>query len=135
MGAVVDDAVEERLGLDALAHEPTLHVRDGHDQRVDPTVADHRLQLFEPGVLLGVGLVASAHGASPLCGLLAGRSTEGRPAEPGRPSGCLDVAAGQAGVGPPSSSAACSNSRSSSVSCASAPMIFGPWKRVRAQPK
>ena len=29
MGAVVDDAVEERLALDALAHQPALHVRDG----------------------------------------------------------------------------------------------------------
>ena len=68
MGAVVDDAVEERLGLDALAHQPALHVGDGHDQRVDPPVADHRLELVEAGVLRGVlviGLVV-AHGVPPV---------------------------------------------------------------------
>ena len=45
------DAVEERLGLDALAHEPALHVGDGDDERVDPAVADHRLELGQPGVV------------------------------------------------------------------------------------
>ena len=38
MRAVVDDPVEERLGLDALAHEPALHVGDGDDERVDLAV-------------------------------------------------------------------------------------------------
>ena len=47
----VDDAVEEGLALDALAHEPALHVRDGDDERVDPAVADHRLELDEARVL------------------------------------------------------------------------------------
>ena len=51
MGAVGDDAVEERLALDALAHEPALHVRDGDDDRVDPAVADHLLELDETRVL------------------------------------------------------------------------------------
>ena len=51
MRAVVDDAVEERLALDALAHEPALHVGDRHDQRVDLAVADHRLELLESSVL------------------------------------------------------------------------------------
>ena len=55
---VADDAVEERLALDALAHEPTLHVGDRDHDRVDPTVADHRLQLQETGVTGRVVLVA-----------------------------------------------------------------------------
>ena len=50
MRAVVDDAVEERLRLDALAHEPALHVRDRDDERVDRAVADHALELFEAWV-------------------------------------------------------------------------------------
>ena len=45
MGAVGDHAVEERLALDALAHEPALHVGDRHDDRVDLPVADHLLEL------------------------------------------------------------------------------------------
>ena len=55
MRAVVDDAVEERLALDALAHEPALHVRDGDDDRVDLAVADHLLELDEARVLAGRG--------------------------------------------------------------------------------
>ena len=58
--AVVDHPGEERLGLDALAHQPALHVGDRHDQRVDPPVADHRLELEEPG-MLGVAVVFLAH--------------------------------------------------------------------------
>ena len=54
MGAVVDDALEEGLGLDPLAHEPALHVGQGHDQGVDPAVPDHALELLEAGVLAGV---------------------------------------------------------------------------------
>ena len=53
MGAVGDDAVEECLALDALAHEPALHVRDGDDQGVDLAVADHRLEFDEAGMLRG----------------------------------------------------------------------------------
>lgn len=66
MRAVVDHAVEEGLGLDALAHEPALHVRDGHDQGVDAAVSDHRLELVEHGVFAGVRLVA--HRPSHRCG-------------------------------------------------------------------
>ena len=51
MGTVVDDPAQEGLGLDALAHEPALHVGERDDQRVDLPVADHRLELFESGVL------------------------------------------------------------------------------------
>ena len=58
VGAVVDDAVEERLGLDALAHEAALHVGDRHDQRVDPTVRDHRPQLGQARVDGVMGVVA-----------------------------------------------------------------------------
>ena len=65
VGAVDDDAVEERLALDALAHEPALHVGDGDDQGVDLAVADHLLELDEAGVLLAVALVVVAHAGSP----------------------------------------------------------------------
>ncbi len=51
MGAVADDAIEERLALDALAHEPALHVGDGHHDRVDPPIADHALELGQAWVL------------------------------------------------------------------------------------
>ena len=51
MGAVGDHAVEERLALDALAHQPALHVRDGDDDRVDLAVADHLLELEEARML------------------------------------------------------------------------------------
>ena len=51
MRAVVDDAVQERLALDALAHEPALHVGDRDDDRVDPALADPALELGEPRVL------------------------------------------------------------------------------------
>ena len=43
--------------LDALAHEPALHVGDGDDDRVDPPVADHGLELGEARVLGGVAVV------------------------------------------------------------------------------
>ena len=62
VGAVVDDAVEERLGLDALAHEAALHVGDGDDQRVDPAVRDHGLQLGHAGVDAAMGAVAFVMG-------------------------------------------------------------------------
>ena len=61
MGAVIDDAVQERLALDALAHEAALHVGDGDDDRVDPAVADGILELGETRVLV----VLVAHGLSP----------------------------------------------------------------------
>ena len=51
VGAMADDAVEEGLALDALAHEPALHVGEGDDDRVDAAVADHRLQLGEARML------------------------------------------------------------------------------------
>ena len=54
VGAVVDHALHERLGLDPLAHEAALHVCEGHDQRVDAPVADHRLELLLSRVLRGV---------------------------------------------------------------------------------
>ena len=57
MGAVGDDPVEERLALDPLAHEPALHVGDGPDDRVDPPVADHALELRQAWVLGRVALV------------------------------------------------------------------------------
>ncbi len=105
MGAVVDDAVEERLGLDALAHQAALHVRDGDHERVDAPVPDHGLELLEAGVL-GVRL---AHGAAFPCMIGAGRTL---PAGPdGRRGRCR---VGQALICP----AATSNSRSISVSSA-----------------
>ena len=52
VGAVVDDAVEERVALDALAHKPALHISQGHDDRVDPAVADHLLQFDQTRVLV-----------------------------------------------------------------------------------
>ena len=67
VGAVVDDAVEERLRLDALAHEAPLHVRDRHDQRVDPAVPDHGLELLEHRVP-GGGAAVGAHRPSSSCG-------------------------------------------------------------------
>ena len=61
MRSVVDHPGEERLGLDPLAHEPALHVGDRDDQGVDPAVADHPLQLLEPGmVAIGMGGVIPA---------------------------------------------------------------------------
>ena len=54
MRAVVDDAVQERLALDALAHEPALHVRDRHDDRVDPAVTDPALERGQLLVLRAV---------------------------------------------------------------------------------
>ena len=49
--AVVDDAGEERLGLDALADQAALHVGDGDDERVDLAAPHLPLELLEPGVL------------------------------------------------------------------------------------
>ena len=63
MDAVVDDALEEGLGLDALAHEPALHVGQGDDDGVDAPVADHLPQLLEllrDGVARAVGGVGGA---------------------------------------------------------------------------
>ena len=68
MGAVAHDAVEEGLALDALAHQPALHVRDGHDDRVDLAVADHLLEFDEAGVLRAVALIVVAHGRNLLPG-------------------------------------------------------------------
>ena len=80
MGAVRDDAVEERLALDALAHEPALHVRDGHHERVDRAVADHPLELEESRVLGGVPVVV-AHARSPVrCPVALVRGPTGKPA-------------------------------------------------------
>ena len=61
MGAVRDDAVEEGLALDALAHQPALHVGDGDHERVDLAVADHLLEFDEPRVLDAVAGVVG-HG-------------------------------------------------------------------------
>ena len=58
VGAVGDHAVEERLAMDALAHEPALHVGEGDDDRVDPAVADHALELGEARVLGRVAVIA-----------------------------------------------------------------------------
>jgi hypothetical protein len=60
VGAVGDHAVEERLTLDALAHEPALHVRDGHHDGVDLAVANHLFELDETGMLR---VVVVAHGS------------------------------------------------------------------------
>ncbi len=50
MNPVIDDSLEKRLGLDALAHEATLHVREGDDDGVDAPVSNHLAQLVElPG--------------------------------------------------------------------------------------
>ena len=54
MGAVVDDAGHERLGLDALANETSLHVGDGDDEGVDLAAPHLPLELLElrvPAVL------------------------------------------------------------------------------------
>ncbi len=47
MDAVIDDAAQERIGLNALAHKAALHVGQGDDDRVDATVADQLPQLLE----------------------------------------------------------------------------------------
>ena len=49
--------------MDAFAHEPALHVGEGDDDGVDPTVADHRLELGQTRVLGGVagGRVVVGH--------------------------------------------------------------------------
>ena len=66
MRAVVDHAVQECLALDALAHEPALHVRDRHDDRVDLALANPALELEEPKVLVGLvsrgPVIRAAHG-------------------------------------------------------------------------
>ena len=83
VGAVVDGPVQERLALDPLAHEPTLHVGQGHDQRVDPPLANGCLQLIAPGMGIGLG-----HGSS--CGrsgIVRGSGERCGPAGwPGRPA-------------------------------------------------
>ena len=61
--------------MDALAHEPALHVREGDHERVDPAVADHLLQLEEARVLGVVGVVV-AHRSS--LGTVAGGGPVGR---------------------------------------------------------
>ena len=60
VGAVVDDPVEEGLRLDALAHQPALHVGDRDDDRVDLTVANEALELRQAGVGLAVGVAHRA---------------------------------------------------------------------------
>ena len=126
----LDDAVEERLALDALAHEPALHVRERHHDRVDPAVPDHLLELDEPRVLGRVIVVA--HRA-----LVDGRFSmvKGRTAVPPGPELRVRLrATGQAGARS-TSPAACSNSRSISVSSAASPMTRGPLKFRRAEAK
>ena len=56
-----DDAVEECLALDALAHEPALHIGEGDHERVDLTVADHLLELDQAMVLLCVAVDRVRH--------------------------------------------------------------------------
>jgi hypothetical protein len=58
MGPVADDPIEERLALDALAHEPALHVREGHDDRVDLAGPNHVLELCQAWVLGRVVVIA-----------------------------------------------------------------------------
>ena len=58
MRSVRDHAVEEGLTVDALAHEPALHVGEGDHDRVDPAVTDHRLELGETRVLGRVAVIA-----------------------------------------------------------------------------
>lgn len=64
MRPVGDDAVEERLALDALAHEPALHVGDGDHHRVDLARSDQVLEFDELGVLDGMAAVV-AHEVPP----------------------------------------------------------------------
>jgi hypothetical protein len=45
---VVDDAVEERGPVDALAQQPSLHVGDRHDHRVNGAGPHLLAQLFQP---------------------------------------------------------------------------------------
>ena len=119
MRAVADDAVQERLALDALAHQPALHVGDGDHDGVDPAVANHRLQLGQAGVLVGVTGVVVAHRVGPLGvggGWKAGRC--GRPSSRRVAAWTRQAAA--------SSPAARSNSRSISVSSASVPCAGDP---------
>ena len=62
-----DDPVEEGPALDALAHEPALHVGEGDHDRVDPTVANHRLESSRRGWCAGRTWVAvvAVHGTPP----------------------------------------------------------------------
>jgi hypothetical protein len=58
-------AGEEELGLEALAHQPALHVDQRHQHRVDDAVGDGLRQLVERDGLVtlagaGLGLVAIA---------------------------------------------------------------------------
>ena len=117
VGAVADDAVEEGLALDALAHEPALHVGEGHDDRVDPPVADHALELGESWVPDRVAVLVVAHRDSSWVDSRAGRRT-------GRPS--VARCTRRQAVVAPSSPAARSNSRSISVSSASRALASRP---------
>jgi len=45
-----------------LPMSPALHVRDGHDQRVDPAVPDHPFEILESRVL---GVAVLTHGYLP----------------------------------------------------------------------
>ena len=65
---MIDDAVEKGLGLDAFAHQPALHVREGHDERVDPAVADHGLELFETRMSRALDVLIGAHRSSRFIG-------------------------------------------------------------------
>ena len=47
LDTVVDDLVEEVLGVDALAEQPALHVGEGDDDRVDRTDLDLGAQLAQ----------------------------------------------------------------------------------------
>ena len=58
--------------MDALAHEPALHVGERDHDRVDPPVADHRLEFGETGVLGVTGVVVAHRTPLRSCGRLLG---------------------------------------------------------------
>ena len=102
MRAVIDDAVEERLGLDALAHQPALHVGDRHDQGVDPPVADHGLELLEPGMVDGMVVVSHREHSWPLrwrAAVTVERVGRTKPVRPSKPDPCYEAFAGEPGTG------------------------------------
>ena len=78
MGAVVDDAAEEGLALDALAHQAALHVGQRDHQRVDAAVADLLVQQGALGVQRLV--VVARHGVRILRDAKRADRTAGRPA-------------------------------------------------------
>ena len=136
MRPVVDDAVEERLALDALAHEPALHVGEGDDDRVDAPVADQLPSSASRGCFSTCPSWLSACASMVVMARASCGDGEGR--RDGRPSsgaGWSVSGPRQAVAGPLRSSAARSNSFSISVSSASWPMTRGPWKRDLAQAK